>query len=186
MSDPKESAISTSQNGFAALSSSSPLLHTWIVPGTDTKLRLRGGSAGFLLIHNAMFFDDRVEDIDDNYRNGELDDWGYAYRPVRGYTTTLSNHSSGTACDLNATDHPLGVSGTFTAAQIATVRKRLKMYDGCIRWGGDYQNGRPDSMHFEIDKPMADCERVARRLINTPRGRRILAANPGQKKVILS
>lgn len=170
----------SSQNGWPGLAPSSRLLTTWTVPGDGTRLRLRNGSAGFLLIHLATRFDRKVEDLTEPL----LDDWGYAYRPVRGYVT-LSNHASGTAVDLNATDHPLGKVGTFTAAEEATIRKILRKYDGCIRWGGDYR-GRKDEMHFELDKPLADCERVARRLIDTPRGKAILKANPGQRAVILS
>lgn len=177
--------MAISQNAWPALSSSSPSLHAWSVPTSDTHLRLRNGSAGFLLVHFVTYFDRRVEDIDDNYRNGELDDWAYAYRPVRGYETTLSNHSSGTAMDLNATEHPLGVDGTFTEAQVRLIHRRLERYAGCIRWGGDY-NGRPDEMHFELDQPLGAAEKVARSLIETPVGRAVLKANPGQKAVILS
>jgi hypothetical protein len=35
--------------------------------------------------------------------------WGYALRPIKG-TNTYSNHSSGTAIDLNAPAHPQGVA----------------------------------------------------------------------------
>lgn len=177
--------MSTSQNGWLALASDSPLLYTWNLPGSETRLRLRNGSAGFLLVHNLVFFDRRVEGIDDNYNDGDLDDWGYAFRSVRGYSTTLSNHSSGTALDANATDHPLGVDGTFSVDQERLIRRRLKRYDGAIRWGGDY-HGRQDEMHFEIDASLPYCERVARELLDTPIGVAVLQANPGQKKVILS
>lgn len=174
--------MSTSQNGWPALASDSDLLHTWAIPGASgtTRLRMRNGSAGFLLAHVALWFDGLeplVEPL--------LDDWAYAFRPIRGHSSTLSNHASGTAIDLNATDHPLGAEHTFTAAESAAIRRRLELYDGCIRWGGDYQ-GRIDAMHFELDRPLADCERVARALLDSPRGRRLLKANPGQRAVILS
>ena len=172
--------MSTSQNGWPALAADSKLLHTFLLPD-HTTLRLRGGSAGFLLVHNALWFDHAIEDL----KEPVLDDWGYAYRPVRGYSDHLSNHSSGTAEDLNATDHPLGVDHTFTRAEETAIHKRLDLYEGCIRWGGDYL-GRKDSMHFEINRGMPDCERVARKLLDTPRGKRILHLNPGQKAVILS
>src|SRR5690348_2527440 len=102
---------------------------------------MHNGSAGFLLAHLATRFDRRVEGLTEPV----LDDWAYAYRPVRGYEV-LSNHASGTAIDLNATDHPLGVTGTFTAKEQTTIHKILERYDECIRWGGDYVN-RKDSMH---------------------------------------
>jgi hypothetical protein len=40
-------------------------------------------------------------------------------------------------------------------------------------------------MHFELDRDLETCERVARRLLDSPRGRRILRDNPDQRKVIL-
>lgn len=175
--------MATSQNGWPALPAESPLLHTWIIPGSSgtTKLRMRGGSAGFLLAHLAIWFDDAVEDL----LEPVLDDWGYAFRPVRGFETTLSNHSSGTAMDLNATDHPMGVTGTFTTEEAGLIHKRLRLYGGAIRWGGDYHT-RKDDMHFEVDAPLGEAERIARRLLDSPRGKKLLAANPGQKAVILS
>ena len=173
--------MSTSQNHWPALASSSPLLTTWQLPGGGTRLRLRNGSAGFLLVHLALWFDKKLEDLDEPV----LDDWGYAYRPVRGYSSTLSNHSSGTAMDLNATDHPLGVDHTFTVKEIAAIHERLKLYAGTIRWGGDY-SGRKDAMHFEINATIGACEKRARALLDSPRGERILKLNPGQRAVILS
>jgi len=172
--------MALSQNGWRALTPTSRLLHSWVIPGDGTKLRLRNGSAGFLLVHLATRFDKRVEDLTEPV----LDDWGYAYRPIRG-CVALSNHASGTAMDLNATDHPLGVKDTFTPEQEQMIHKILRKYNGCIRWGGNYK-GRVDEMHFEINKPMADCERVARRLLKSQRGREILKVNPGQRRVILS
>jgi hypothetical protein len=172
--------MSTSQNGWPALAADSKLLHHWLMPD-GTVIYLRNGSAGFNLIHCALWFDHDIEDL----KEPVLDDWGYAFRPIRGYSSDLSNHASGTADDLNATDHPLGVDHTFSPKEIDAIHKRLKLYEGVIRWGGDY-SGRKDSMHFEINKPMRECERVARKLLDTPRGKRILELNPGQKAVILS
>lgn len=174
--------MSTSQNGWPVLASGSSLLHRWTVPDTDRAFTLRNGSAGFLLVHLALFLDEKVEPID---REGTWDDWGYAYRPVRGQTSGFSNHASGTAIDYNATQHPLGTTGNWTPEQVAAIHARLRRYDGCIRWGGDY-SGRKDPMHFEINASLSACERVARQLIESHRGMRILDANPGQKAVILS
>ena len=177
--------MSTSQNGWPALASDSPKLYTWNIPTREgvARIRLRNGSAGFILAHMLSFVAEHVEPL----VGPVLDDWGYAYRPVRGYSTTLSNHSSGTAADANATRHPLGKRGTWTDRQAARIRTRLawRLYRKVIRWGGDY-HGRPDEMHFEIDAPLAKCERVAKRLLKTRRGKQIAAANPGQKAVIYS
>lgn len=171
--------MSTSQNGWPALAADSNKLHPWIIG--DSCVRLRNGSAGFLLAHLALWFDQALENIDGQ----QLDDWGYAYRPVRGYSATLSNHSSGTAIDLNSLQHPLGAVDTFTTRQRLKLHQRLHLYKGTIRWGGDYR-GRKDQMHFEINASLGACELRARQLLDTPRGRRILADNPGQRAVILS
>jgi hypothetical protein len=180
--------MATSQNGYPVLDSDTggkpPRLRKWIIPGTNRHLMLRDGSTGFLLVHLAVWFDDKVEPLD---HEATWDDWGHAVRQVRGSTSVYSNHASGTACDLNATQHPMGVATakTFTVKQIADIRKRLKFYDGCIGWGGDYRN-RPDGMHFEIDKGMAAVEAKARSLADSKRGKAILDANPGARAVIFS
>lgn len=175
--------MATSQNGWPALESGSHLLHQWVIPAKSgtARITLRNGSAGFLLSHMLLWFDAAVEPL----TGGQLDDWGYAYRPIRGQSSGLSNHAAGCAVDANATKHPLGVDNTFAPLQVAKIRGRLLLYGGVIRWGGDY-SGRKDEMHFEINKPLADAEAVARRLLNSPRGRHLLAANPDQKAVILS
>lgn len=174
--------MATSQNNWPALEPGSSRLHKWVVPGTDRHFVLRNGSAGFLLCHFILWYHEVVHKL--NEKGAVWDEWAYAYRAVRGQTRGLSNHASGTAVDLNATKYPLG------RALMPFVKKRLiwaklKMYRGCIRWGGDYE-GRKDEMHFEINKSMSYCERNARRLANTKRGKRILAANPSQRDVIFS
>ena len=174
--------MATSQNGWPALASNSSKLHTWQVPGTNRYFRLRNGSAGFLLCHFILWYHERVHKL--NEAGAVWDEWAWAYRPVRGSTTGLSNHSSGTAVDLNATRYPLGTT-LMLAWRKTRIRLRLRLYRSCIRWGGDYE-GRKDEMHFEINKPLPTCEVVAKSLMRTKRGKRILDANPGQKRVILS
>ncbi|MFM7856491.1 MAG: M15 family metallopeptidase, partial [Flammeovirgaceae bacterium] len=112
------------------------------MPGTSRKLRVAQDVAP-LLISFAKDFHNQVEPIDE----GQQDDWGYAYREVRGSTLILSNHASGTAIDLNATKHPLGAANTFSDEQSATIRRLCRKYG--LRWGGDYKS-RKDEMHFEI------------------------------------
>ena len=174
--------MATSQNGFPALEWGDPKLHRWLVPGTNRYFVLRNGSAGFLLCHFILWFHKKVERL--NLPGDVWDEWAYAYRPVRGSTSGLSNHASGTAVDLNATKYPLGTTH-MKYWRMLRIRARLLMYRKCIRWGGDYE-GRKDQMHFEINRPLRGCERVARLLCRTPRGRRILRANPGQRGVIFS
>jgi hypothetical protein len=176
--------MASSQNGWLALEDyGHSLLHQWRIPARNglITVTLRNGSAGFLLSHFSMWFSEAIEDVTGKI----LDDWGYAPRPIRGSTTTLSNHASGTAVDLNALQHPLGVKGTLTPEERAKIAKKLRQYDGCIR-AGVFYDGRVDEMHFEIDQPIAAVEKVARRLAKTPRGDRILKQNRGQRRVINS
>lgn len=149
----------TSQNGYWA--NRQDLLKTYTVPGSSVRLRLREGAPGEILVYLAERYHREVEPLDPP---GAIpDNWSYAEREIRGSTTTLSNHASGTAIDLRATRHPLGVRGTFTPAQVRAIRRILADLDGCVRWGGDY-TGRADEMHFEIDDDPDTCARVAARL----------------------
>lgn len=174
--------MATSQNGWPALGRTSSQLHKWIVPGTDRYFMLRNGSAGFLLCHLILWYHEVVQKL--NEKGSVWDEWAFAYRPIRGSETGLSNHSSGTAIDLNATKYPLGTR-RMAAWRRAKIRARLTMYLGAIRWGGDYE-GRKDEMHFELNRSLPFCEKLAKQLMKTPRGKRILEANPSQKAVILS
>lgn len=145
-----------SQNGWRA--NDSTVTANQLVPGTEVKLRVRKDAPGLLLLEVASAFDRLVEDIDN--ARGALDDWGYAERPVRGSTTVLSNHASGTAIDLNATKHPLGKRNTFSPTQVARINEIVAVTGGAVTWGGIWN--RPDEMHFEISDgaTMADCERA--------------------------
>jgi hypothetical protein len=178
----------TSQNGYSVLDNRTtgdlPRLRKWKMPDIDRHFLLRDGSVGFILMHLLLWFHEVVERLD----VGVWDEWGWAARMVRGSDDIVSNHASGTAADVNATRHPLGVptARTFTAAQQRKIRRRLRVvFLGLIRWGGDYTR-RPDSMHFEVVGSLRACERLARALMKTPRGRRILAANPGARATILA
>jgi len=114
------------------------------VPIEGTKVKVRCAKAVAPLIAGfCKEFHELIEPIDE----GTLDDWGYCYRMVRGTTDKLSNHSSGTAIDLNASQHPLGQIGTFDAGKVPMIRALAHKYG--LTWGGDYR-ARKDEMHFEI------------------------------------
>lgn len=173
-----------SQNGLPLLEGRQdgplPRLRKFLIPGTGRHLVLRDGSVGFLLALMALIYHETVERLD---LVGPWDEWGWAPRPIRG-SSTPSNHGSGSACDLNATRHPLGVRGTYTKAQRRRLRWVLRViFRGVLRAGEFYEN-RVDGMHFETDKPFPRLERAARRLSRTRRGRRVLEANPGLREVI--
>lgn len=92
----------------------------------------------------------------------QADDWGFSYRANANNPNSLSNHSSGTAIDYNATRHPNGVavSRNFTSAQVAEIHKILKEVNNTVRWGGDY-NSTVDAMHFEINASEAAVNAAA-------------------------
>jgi D-alanyl-D-alanine carboxypeptidase len=143
-----------SQNGWPASSDQKEIgIKEFKIKNTDRKMRLQK-DAGVILAAFAAEFHAQVEPIDE----GVFDDWAYAYREVRGSDTDLSNHSSGTAIDLNATKHPLHAENTFTKQQAAKIRELCKKYG--LRWGGDYAK-RKDEMHFEvIETPDEVKERI--------------------------
>lgn len=176
--------VAFSQNGWRVLGPDGRGSRVFVVPARSGvfRLRLRDGAAGFVLAHFALWFAECVEPVG----VGVLDDWGFAYRPVRGFSV-WSNHASGTAMDLNAVRHPLGVRGSFGGGRVRRLRGRLglRLYGGVVRWGGDFR-GRADEMHFELCAGEGRVGRVARGLLLTPRGRRLLRANPGLRAAVLS
>jgi hypothetical protein len=146
----------TSQNGWPV---NPPLKTRWVPGSSNTRMTLADGPAGDLLNHVAGQLQQRVESFDLNPATGPRDDGGYNYRPIAG-SSTISNHASGTAFDLNATLHPQHASGTFTPAQVTEIHSILDEVDGVVRWGGDYSPQRIDEMHFEIVGTPAEVSRV--------------------------
>ena len=146
-----------SQNGWVASEDQNAIgIKSFSVPGTKIKLRCAEKVAP-LLVTFAAEFHAHIEPIDE----GSLDDWGYCFRNVRGATDKLSNHSSGTAIDLNATKHPLGHAGTFTPMQTVMIQALCKKYG--LTWGGNYKN-RKDEMHFEVSVNEAQCAALIEKL----------------------
>jgi hypothetical protein len=147
----------TSQNGWAASKDPKVIkIKSFPIAGTTIKIRANK-IAGKLLAAFAAEFHELVEPID----GGQLDDWGYAYRNVRGSSTNLSNHSSGTAIDLNATKHPLGKANTFTAEQQQTLDQLCEKYG--LRGGYTYRT-RKDDMHFEVMLSPDEATKLAKKL----------------------
>lgn len=141
--------VAVSQNGWKANDRS--LVASYSVGGG--KIAIRKGDVATVLVYVAKRFHSEVEKL--VYPGN----WGYAERPIRG-GTSLSNHASGTAIDLNAPRHPLGKSGTFSKSQVTKIKKILADCGGVVRWGGNY-SGRKDEMHFEINAGSARVREVA-------------------------
>ena len=140
-----------SANGWPASKDKAEIgVKSYHVPDTSIKLQCAEMVAP-LLIGFATEFHKLIEPIDE----AKLDDWGYCFRDIRGNVGKLSNHSSGTAIDLNATKHALGKVGTFPAEKVPMIQALAKKYS--LTWGGDYRN-RKDEMHFEVAIPPSKVE----------------------------
>lgn len=123
------------------------------VHGVTVPNGVLAGDVATVLHHLMDRFHREVEELRDGWC------WGWHVKTIEG-SSTISNHASGTAVDLNAPRHPVGVRGTFTPAQRTAIRAILADLDGVVRWGGDYIS-RADDMHFEINKGPAAVHAVA-------------------------
>jgi hypothetical protein len=90
--------------------------------------------------------------------------WGGSFVPrmVRGSTRTPSNHTFGTAFDINpdqnglgATSPPVGKRGSVR--RLVAIFKKYGFF-----WGGDYKR-RSDPMHFEVLRILSASEIAALR-----------------------
>lgn len=86
--------------------------------------------------------------------------WGYACRPIAN-TSTPSNHSWGTAVDINAPANPRRRRGLPMVTDIPPEVVRL-WEDNGFRWGGRYS--WPDPMHFEFMGTTAQARATAARI----------------------
>lgn len=147
--------MSVSQNGW-------PVIEL----GTDERLaiipkiagRVRKGDVEYIFKRLIEEFDTRVEDIDLG-----KDDWGFANRNAYG-SSQKSDHASGTAIDVNASKHPIGVANTFSHKQVTEIRKIVKELKGAVVWGGEW--ARPDDMHFSIAVSETELAKIVKKLKN--------------------
>jgi hypothetical protein len=91
------------------------------------------------------------------WEDGGLDNliltWAGSWVPryVRGSRKYLSNHSWGTAFDINVPWNGLGKVPALKGKK-GSVRELVGIAnENGLFWGGHYQN-RPDGMHFEVAK----------------------------------
>lgn len=147
-----------SYNGWAASSRPNDIgIAPFEVAGINFPPGVRSGHVTTVLRYVAAQYHRRVEPL-----MTKPGCWGYAYRKNRN-ADNLSCHASGTAIDINAPLHPNGKRNTFSAGQVAEIRKILDEVGGVVRWGGDF-SGTPDEMHFEIKATPAEVAAVASRL----------------------
>jgi hypothetical protein len=98
----------------------------------------RGARRHFLRL--ARLFEARAPAYAAAVALGELDDWSYENRSLRG-EDVKSNHAFGIAVDVNALANPLGTTGDLPDE----VVEQWEAEGG--EWGGHWR--RPDPMHFE-------------------------------------
>lgn len=90
-------------------------------------------------------------EIEKQNLDGLVISWAGSFYPrlVRGSTTKLSNHSWGTAFDINAPENWLGEQPAKVGAK-GSLLKLVPIANAFgFFWGGHYQN-RLDGMHFEL------------------------------------
>ena len=140
-----------SQNGWPASSVGSEIDLVWVpMPGTRQGGFNATREAAPALKAMAEWFNDNVEPIQTIY--------GWNYRTIAG-SSKLSNHSSGTAIDINGcyrSDNGSLVSGCTlpykersipSSTDTAITAKAVSLG---LRWGGTYISN-PDEMHFEVN-----------------------------------
>lgn len=116
------------------------------IPGCGLILPFRAGDASVVMRAWLSWFNANVENLN-NPGRGYTDEGSYTVINDVGN----SNHLSGTAADLNWSEHNFRVSYSgFTAAEIAATRRGLQLFFGCIWWGQDW-NSPKDPMHFQLN-----------------------------------
>lgn len=146
--------MKVSANGWKASADKDEIrVKNFMVAGTTRHFALAEDCAPIMCAFAAEFHK-LVEPID----IGEFDDWGYAFRDVRG-GKKLSDHSSGTAYDLNATKHGLGLKHTFKPEKVKIIQELCKKYG--IGWGGNYKLRKDDMHFFMVESPLSAKTRIA-------------------------
>lgn len=144
LGDANSSSSGTSENGWPANADPSAIdIITIAIPLSGKTLKTRvTRKAAIPLMTMVQWWDAHVEPVKTL--------GGYSYRDIRGSTTTISNHGSGTAIDINGSQHKLGAEagadGIPSGVRDAITAKAAELG---IRWGGNYRH-RKDAMHVEI------------------------------------
>jgi D-alanyl-D-alanine carboxypeptidase len=129
------------ENGWPQCSSAD--LDRSPIPGIDIVIPLQKGPPSIILKAFCADYHLFVESLY-NARGG-TDEGGWT--PTNSVRT--SNHLSGSAVDLNWSDHPFKVRGTFSASQMETLRELLAYYEDTVFWGGDWRSPI-DEMHHQL------------------------------------
>ncbi len=113
---------------------------------------LPGALDGRVMVHNKVA--DKILSFFDAVEGAGLKDrlltWGGSFAPrfIRGSTSILSNHSFGSAFDINVAWNGLNTRGVPIGAKGSVFELVHLAEEHGFFWGGWFQ-GRPDPMHFE-------------------------------------
>jgi len=119
---------------------------TMEIPDTALRLPFRKGEANDIMRGWLSWFNRNVESLN-NPGRGFTDEGSFTWTNSVG----TSNHLSGTAADLNWSEHAFQVSYSgFTNTEIAKCREGLRLFEGTIWWGQDW-NSPKDAMHFQLN-----------------------------------
>lgn len=129
----------SSENGWEPAWVGADRLNWVDIPGCDVRIQTQKGQPTAILRawiadHNAYI--EPVRDRDTA-----------SYTPTNSVST--SNHLNGTAADINWDSHPFHAKGTFTPAQMKTLREMLDFYEDTIFWAGDWASPI-DEMHVQL------------------------------------
>ncbi|WP_235681369.1 M15 family metallopeptidase [Tomitella gaofuii] len=114
-------------------------------------MEVRAGIAATILNAWVAWYHANVESVD---RYKPRDYWGWSATN----DVWNSNHLSGTAVDLCATQYPWGLR-TMPEGRRAKIREGLRLFEGTIFWGADW--GRADEMHYQLNYPEGDARNAA-------------------------
>jgi len=155
--------IGVSQNGWPVYTTTAPFVR-FVVEGRG--FWAANADVAVVMKDFISWFHKNIENINLTVKESPgYDDWSYAVRPVRGQTSGYSNHGSATAIDINATRHPRGVHGTYSASKRALLKKKIDSYGGVLRHG-EFYTSTIDGMHVEINKNAAAVAAAAHKILS--------------------
>ncbi len=141
--------MSTSDNGWPVVDSSS-VDNSVAVTGVTFPGGFRKGNVATVFEYLFTQLHERVEPIVAGWC------WGYEVRDNVNNPGSASCHSSATAGDYNAPNHPNGARGTWSSSQVAEIRQIMAECPAFL-WGGDF-TGTPDEMHWQIANNTDDAD----------------------------
>ena len=159
--------MATSINGWPVLAPGDDRLHTYPIPGVPDRRLTLAKEAAPILLYVAAWYHNNVHLLDHREHHVErtVDEGGYNYRKSR-VNTRWSNHSSGTAIDLDWSRE--GAQNAYArqwwsknARKKTALHSFLHTLGGAVTWGGDWHDRYLDPMHFEITRGYTPAKLLA-------------------------